>query len=82
MEEEPKAEVLVPDLNTEGLEAPKEPKGEVSEPANEPKAEEAKADVGAGFSEVEVEAAVKLELPSEANGDDAAALPNALFAKA
>lgn len=64
-------------MNTDGFEEPREPKGEFSEPAKELRAEEAKAEVDAGFS-VEVE----VEPPSLANGEEAAALANALCAKA
>ncbi len=69
---EPKPDMPGPDLNTDGFEEPREPKGEFSEPAKELRAEEAKADVDAGFLEVEVEP------PSVANGEEAAALANAL----
>lgn len=74
VDEEPKPDIPEPDLNTEGFEEPKEPKGDFSEPAKELRAEEAKAEVDAGFSAVEVE----LDPPSVANGDEAAAVANAL----
>ena len=69
---EPKLDMPEPDLNTDGFEEPREPKGEFSEPAKELRAEEAKVEIDAGFLEVEVEP------PSVANGEEAAALANAL----
>lgn len=72
VEEEPKPDIPEPDLNTDGFEEPREPKGELSEPAKEPRAEDANAEVEAGFSGVAVEP------PSAANGDEAAVFAKAL----
>lgn len=67
---------LVAGLKTEGVEAPSEPNGEFSEPANAARLEEANAEVDAGLS------AESLLDPREANGEAPAAFPNALAANA
>lgn len=80
-EADAKADVVVPEvLKTEGVDAPRAPKGDFSEPAKAAREEDAKAEVEAVWSIV-VESSDVLEVRSEAKGEEAEVFANALAAK-